>query len=170
MAVLIVIASSKQTQRNMETALRDSPDLFLGKPARNIYLMRSNGLALWYAWKEKNRNPLYVDVYVADELHQWQIPDPIRRSVEWKVDNKYSPYPVSEGTLTTNGLVSREGVGEDRSEFLDNVATQGLRILKENVRGALPNNVDQLSPTTRRQLQDLLQQSVAEWKARREGK
>ena len=117
MGLLIVVTSLRQAQRNMEVARRDYPDLFLGRPAGNVYLMKSNGLALWYAWKEKSRNPLYVDVYLADELHQWQIPDPVRRSAEWKLENKYSPYPVSAETLKLNELVSREELEKIALDF-----------------------------------------------------
>ena len=117
MALLIVVTSSRQAQRNMETARRDSPDLFLGRPAANVYLMRDNGLALWYAWKEKNKNPLCVDVYLSDELHQWQIPDPIRRSAEWQAENRYRSYPVSTETLRLTGLASQEDMEKTALDF-----------------------------------------------------
>ena len=117
MALLIVVTSSTQTRNSMEKARRDSPDIFLGKPVPNVYLMRSNGLALWYAWKEKNKNPLYVDVYLADELHQWQVPDEIRRSADWKVENRYKPYPVSAETLRSNGLASQEDLEKIALDF-----------------------------------------------------
>ena len=108
MAVLIVITSTRQAHQNMENARRDSPDSFLGKAARNTYLMKSNGLALWYAWKEKKRNPFYVDVYLAEELHDWQIPEKVRRAVDWKVEKKYGQYPTAEKALRENRLPSRE--------------------------------------------------------------
>ena len=117
MALLIVITSSKQTKENMENALRNSPDLFLGKPAHNVYLMRSNGLALWYAWKEKEKYPYFLDVYLADEVHQWQIPDPIRRSAEWKAENKHGSYPVSMETLKMKGMVSQEELEKIALDF-----------------------------------------------------
>ena len=117
MALLIVVTSSKQAQRNMETARRNDPGLFLGRPAGNVYLMRDNGLALWYAWKEKNKSPLYVDVYLSDELHQWQIPDQIRRSAEWQAENKHSSYPVLGDTLKAKGLASREDMEKISLDF-----------------------------------------------------
>ena len=117
MALLIVVTSSKQTQQNMENARRNTPDIFLGKPARNVYLMKSNGLALWYAWKEKDRHPLFVDVYLADEVHQWQIPETIRRSTEWKAENRQSSYPVLTKTLKRQGMVSREELEKIALDF-----------------------------------------------------
>ena len=91
-----------------KTYRRDAPDLFLGKPASNVFLMKNNGLALTYAWKEKERNPFYVDIYFADELHPHQIPDKVRRAADWKVENKSARYPVSDSTLMKENLSSRE--------------------------------------------------------------
>ena len=73
--------------------------------------------------------------------------------------------PGFGGDAEIERLGKPRGIGEDRSRLLDQLAVQGLRILKETTRGGLPNGVDQLSPTTRRQLRDLSQQSVAGWKA-----
>ena len=117
MAILIVVTSSEQTRRNMEKAILDAPDLFLSKPVPNVYLMRSNGLALWYAWKEKRKSPLYIDVFLSDELHEWQISDDIRRSVEWKIENRFSSYPVSKEKLRTHELASRQDLERIELDF-----------------------------------------------------
>lgn len=109
MAILIVTTSNRKTQENMQKAYkRDAKDLFLGKVARNVFLMKNNGLALMYAWKEKKRNPFYIDVYLAEELHDWQIPEKVRRAADWKVEKKYAKYPIAKKTLKENRLPSRE--------------------------------------------------------------
>ena len=109
MAILIVITSNRQSQVNMQDAYNKyASELFIGKPARNIYLMKNNGLALMHAWKEKKRNPFYVDVYVADEVHEWQLPEEVRRSADWKIEKKYTPYPVSAQTLKKENIPSRD--------------------------------------------------------------
>lgn len=109
MAVLIVVTTNKQSYENMQHAhTKYARDLFLGKAARNAFLMKNNGLALMCAWKEKRRNPFYVDVYLAEELHDWQIPEKVRRAADWKVEKKYGQYPTSEKTLKEEGLPSRE--------------------------------------------------------------
>lgn len=117
MAILIVVTSSEQTRRNMEKALVEAPDLFVSKPVPNVYLMRSNGLALWYAWKEKRKSPLYIDVFLSDELHEWQVSDEVRRSVEWKIENKFSSYPVSKEKLRDHALASREDLQKIGLDF-----------------------------------------------------
>ena len=62
MAILIVVTGNRQAQKNMQNAYkRNAPELFLGKPASNVFLMKSNGLALRYAWTEKNG-------YVSDKV------------------------------------------------------------------------------------------------------
>lgn len=109
MAILIVITSNRQSQANMQDAYKKyASELFIGKPSRNVYLMKNNGLSLMYAWKEKKRNPFYVDMYAADEVHEWQLPEQVRRSADWKVEKKYGPYPVSAQTLEAEGLPSRD--------------------------------------------------------------
>ena len=109
MALLIVVTSNRHSQLNMQDAYKKyAKDLFLGKAARNIFLMKNNGLALMYAWKEKKRNPFYVDVYLAEELHDWQIPEKVRRAVDWKVEKKYGQYPTAKKALRENRLPSRE--------------------------------------------------------------
>ena len=109
MARLIVITADQRSQQNMHKIYkRDAPDLVLGKPASNIFLMKNNGRALKYAWAVKERNPFYVDVYLADELHEWQIPEPVRRAADWKKKQGFGRYPASEETLKKEGLPSQE--------------------------------------------------------------
>ncbi len=118
MAILIVVTANRQAQKNMQDAYkRNAPELFLGKPASNVFLMKSNGLSLLYAWKEKERNPFYVDIYLADELHPHQIPDKVRRAVDWKVENKSGRYPVSDETLMKESLPSRQELEQIELDF-----------------------------------------------------
>ena len=109
MAILIVVAANQQSQQNMHKIFkRDAPDLVLGKPASNIFLMKNNGRSLKYAWAVKERNPFYVDVYFAEELHERQIPEPVRRAAAWKKKQGFGRYPASEETLRKEGLPSQE--------------------------------------------------------------
>jgi len=118
MAILIVVTANQQSQQNMQkTYKRDAPELFLGKPASNVFLMKNNGLALLHAWKVKERNPFYVDVYLADELHSHQIQDKIRRAVDWIVEKGHGPYPVSEETLRKEGLPSQQELEKLELDF-----------------------------------------------------
>lgn len=118
MAVLIVATSTKPAQKAMQDAFRrDVPDLFLGKLARNMFLMKNNGRALMCAWNVKRRYPFYVDVYLGEELHDWQIPEQVRRAAEWKAEKKYGPYPVSEETLKRNSLASKEELEQIALDF-----------------------------------------------------
>ncbi|GAI79561.1 unnamed protein product, partial [marine sediment metagenome] len=76
MAILIVVTANQQSQQNMHKIFkRDAPDLFLGSPASNIFFMKNNGRALRYAYTVKARQPFYVDIYLAEELHPHQIPE-----------------------------------------------------------------------------------------------
>ena len=118
MAILVVVTANRQAQRNMQNAFkRDAPDLFLGKPASNIFLMKNNGRALKCAWTEKERNPFYVDIYLADELHPHQIPDKIRRAVDWKIERKSARYPVSEETLRREEIPSPQELEKIELDF-----------------------------------------------------
>jgi len=118
MAILIVVTANRQAQKNMKNSFdRIAPHLFLGRPASNVFLMKNNALALAYAWTEKQRNPFYVDIYLADELHPHQIPDKVRRAVDWKVENKSARYPVSDRTLMKENLPSREELEKIELDF-----------------------------------------------------
>jgi len=118
MALLIVVTSKREAQKAMQKAYkRDVTDLFLGKGARNVFLMKNNGHALLCAWNVKKRHSFYVDVYLAEELHEWQIPEPVRKGAEWKVEKKYGPYPVSKETLRKNSLASKEELEQIALDF-----------------------------------------------------
>ena len=118
MAILIVVTANQQSQQNMQkTYKRDAPDLFLGRPASNVFLMKNNGLALKYAWTVKERNPFYVDIYIADELHQHQIPDKVRRAADWKKEQRFGRYPASEETLMREGLPSQQELEKIELDF-----------------------------------------------------
>lgn len=98
---------------NMQHAFkRDAPELFISKPASNVFLMENTGLALMYASKEKLRNPVNVSIYIAEEMLSLEIPEQIRKSSEWKIANKFSKYPRSKKTLKENELLSREDLRE----------------------------------------------------------
>lgn len=118
MAVLIVVTANRQAQKNMQNAFkRVAPEFFLGKPASNVFLMKNTGRALKYAWTEKERNPFYVDVYLADELHPHQIPDKVRRAVDWQIEHKSARYPVLEETLRREGLPSQQELEKLELDF-----------------------------------------------------
>lgn len=113
MAFIIVYAGNRQSQKSMQHAYkRDAKDLFIGKLAGNVFLMENSALALMYAYKEKLRNPYYVNVYLAEDLIDRQIPEEVRRASGWMIKNKYSKYPKAEKTLAKNGLLSREALKE----------------------------------------------------------
>ncbi|MEE9167839.1 MAG: hypothetical protein V3U24_10335 [Candidatus Neomarinimicrobiota bacterium] len=107
MAVLIMITSNQQAREQVRKAYRRrGKDLFLGKLAANVYVMKNDGKALMWAWKEKRRNPMFVDLYAAEELRKWQIPEDIRRAAEWKLEKGRASYPRKEETLAKENLPS----------------------------------------------------------------
>lgn len=55
------------------------------------------------------------------------------------------------------------GVREDRIRLLNEFASEGLQILKKSERH-LPDTVEQLSPSTRKQLGELMQRGLAVWR------
>jgi len=118
MAILIVVTANQRAQQNMQkTYKRDAPDLFLGKPASNVFLMKNNGKALKYAWTVKERNPFYVDIYLADEVHPHQVPDKVRRAVDWKKEQGFGRYPASEETLRKESLPSQQELEQIELNF-----------------------------------------------------
>jgi hypothetical protein len=122
MAILIVVTANRQAQKNIQNIYkRIAPDLFLGKPASNVFLMKNNGLALKYAWTVKEHNPFYVDIYLADELHPHQIPDKVRRAVDWKKEQGFGRYPASEKTLRKEGLPSHQELEKIELDFSMNL-------------------------------------------------
>ncbi len=60
------------------------------------------------------------------------------------------------------------GVREARIRLLNEIASEGLKILKQSERH-LPDTVERLSQPTKKQLGDLMQRSLAQWKKVSEG-
>lgn len=55
------------------------------------------------------------------------------------------------------------GVREDRIRLLNEITSEGLQILKNSERH-LPDTVDRLSPSSRKQLGDLMHRGLAVWR------
>lgn len=55
------------------------------------------------------------------------------------------------------------GVRENRIRLLNEIASEGVRILKQNER-YLPDSIERLSPSTRKKLGELTQQALAQWR------
>lgn len=107
MAVLILIATHRRSREQVRKAYqRRGSDLFLGKPAPNVFVMKNDGKSLMWAWKEKRRNPMFVDLYVAEELRSWQIPEKIRKASDWKLEKGRANYPTRRATLRQENLPS----------------------------------------------------------------
>ncbi len=53
-------------------------------------------------------------------------------------------------------------VREDRIRLLNEITSEGLQILKKSERH-LPDTVERLAPSTRKQLNDLMQRGLAVW-------
>lgn len=60
------------------------------------------------------------------------------------------------------------GAREDRIKLLSAITSEGLQILKKSERH-LPDTVERLSPSTRKQLSDLMQRGLAVWRKATEG-
>ena len=60
------------------------------------------------------------------------------------------------------------GARENRIRLLNEIASEGLKILKQSERH-LPDTVERLSQPTKKQLGDLMQRGLAQWKKASEG-
>lgn len=60
------------------------------------------------------------------------------------------------------------GVRADRIRLLNEIASEGLKILKQGERH-LPDGVERLAPSTKKQLNDLMQRGLAQWRKDTEG-
>lgn len=60
------------------------------------------------------------------------------------------------------------GVRADRIRLLNEIASEGLKILKQSERH-LPDTVERLSPLSKKQLSDLMQHGLAQWRKATEG-
>lgn len=118
MAVLILITGNRRAREQVRKAYqRRGSDLFLGKLSANAYVMKNDGKSLMWAWKEKRRNPMFVDLYAAEELRSWQIPEKIRRAAEWKLDRGKANYPRKGETLKRENLPSLKELEEIELNF-----------------------------------------------------
>lgn len=78
------------------------------------------------------------------------------------------PLPGFSGDLEEGKTSESAGVREDRIRLLNEVTSEGLQILKKSER-RLPDTVERLSPSTRKQLSDLIQRGLAVWRKATEG-
>ena len=61
------------------------------------------------------------------------------------------------------GASERPGISADRFKLLNETISEGLKILKQSERH-LPDTVERLSPSTKKQLSDLIQSGLAQWR------
>lgn len=60
------------------------------------------------------------------------------------------------------------GARANRVRLLNEIASEGVRILKQSER-YLPDSIERLSPSTRKKLSELTQQVLAQWRKVSEG-
>lgn len=72
------------------------------------------------------------------------------------------PLPGFGGDPEEGRTSESAGIREDRIRLLNEVTSEGLKILKQSERH-LPDTVERLSPSTRKQLNDLMQRGLAVW-------
>ena len=78
------------------------------------------------------------------------------------------PLPGFGGNTDEGRASEPAGVRETRIRFLNEIASEGLKILKQSERH-LPDTVERLSQPTKKQLGDLMQRGLAQWKKVSEG-
>lgn len=78
------------------------------------------------------------------------------------------PLPGFGGNLEEGRDPEPAGVRETRIRLLNEIASEGLKILKQSERH-LPDTVERLSQPTKKQLGDLMQRALAQWKKVSEG-
>lgn len=78
------------------------------------------------------------------------------------------PLPGFGGDLEEGKSSEPAGVRADRIKLLSAITAEGLQILKKSERH-LPDTVERLSPSTRKQLSDLMQRGLAVWRKATEG-
>lgn len=81
---------------------------------------------------------------------------------------KTRPLPGFRGDLEEGRASEPAGVREARIRLLNEIASEGLKILKQSERH-LPDTVERLSQPTKKQLGDLMQRGLAQWKKVSEG-
>jgi len=75
---------------------------------------------------------------------------------------KVRPLPGFGGDLEEGRDPEPAGLRADRIRLLNEVTSEGIKILKQSERH-LPDTVERLSPSTRKQLNDLMQRGLAVW-------
>jgi len=78
------------------------------------------------------------------------------------------PLPGFGGDAEERGSSEPAGVRENRIRLLNEVASEGVKILKQSERH-LPDTVERLLPSTKKQLNDLMQRALAQWRKATEG-
>lgn len=77
---------------------------------------------------------------------------------------KIRPLPGFEGDAEEEQPGQQGGARANRLRLLDQVAREGLRVLKQHEARYLPESADKLSATTKRYLNELTQRVLAEWR------
>ena len=75
---------------------------------------------------------------------------------------KNRPLPGFGGDFEEGKPSEPPGVRADRIRLLNEITSEGLQILKKSERH-LPDTVERLAPSTRKQLNDLMQRGLAVW-------
>lgn len=73
------------------------------------------------------------------------------------------PLPGFTGDSEEGGSSESPGARANRIRVLNEIAAEGLKILKQSERH-LPDTVERLSPSTKKQLSDLMQRGLLEWR------
>ena len=73
------------------------------------------------------------------------------------------PLPGFQRDLDERESSESARVREGRIRLLNEIASDGLKILKQNERH-LPETVERLLPSTKKQLGDLMQRGLAQWR------
>lgn len=73
------------------------------------------------------------------------------------------PLPGFTGDFEEGRSSESPGARADRIRVLNETTAEGLKILKQSERH-LPDTVERLSPSTRKQLSDLMQRGLLEWR------
>lgn len=72
------------------------------------------------------------------------------------------PLPGFGGDTEEGRNSEPAGTREDRIRLLNEIVSEGLKILKQSERH-LPDTVERLSPSTKKQLGNLMQRGLAQW-------
>lgn len=75
--------------------------------------------------------------------------------------------PGFGGDLDEGRASEQPGAREDRIRLLNEIASEGIKVLKRT-KHHLPDTVEGLTPATRKQLGELMQRYLAEWRKSKE--